>query len=327
MTVIEQFEREYQEYHGISLDRRRRQSKLLRELRDRAGKEPHECDPSDLKSLLTTFIDAGDHVNNVRFKLNLLKPFFSWAWEAGLIDADRLMAIRRVAPPNGANGNGLPRPYSRKELVRFRAELDKRWPEADPKWWKRWRNGTSRFKRIQTHVMRVQIEAIIALALHCGLRRAEIYHGSIDDFHYDNQYVVVRHGKGGREREVPHTTTSREAMRAWIELRTELGPKHDALWLSLAHEGIALKAMRWDRFRKLLLTIKRGPDDGSWRYHRFRHTAGTEWLRAIKRIEIVSRLLGHSNVTQTLGYAAIVRDDLHDAVAKAEREFEESVAA
>lgn len=319
--MLDRFAREYQDYHGISEHRRHEQLQVITELGAQAGKPPHDCDASDIKQYLSGLLDRGLHVNTVRKKLRMLTPFFGWAWEAGLIDADRLMGIRRISDPRGSSSRGLPRPYSRKELNDFRAELAKRWPEVEPKWWDRWRRGTSRFKRIQTHAMRVQIEAIVALALYCGLRLQEIYSASLDEIHYDNAYVVVSHGKDGRNREVPHTASSREAVRRWIELRTELAPDHDFPWLSLAWEGVATRPMRWDRFRKLMGTV------GDWQLHRFRHTAGTEWLRATRRLEIVQKLLGHASLQQTLGYAEIVRDDLHDAIAKAELKFEEQVAA
>jgi len=317
----QRFEREYQEYHGLSARRRHDQLRALGELEESAGKPPEDCTASEVKQYLASLKERGLHDNTIRKNLNLLKPFFGWAWEANLIDADRLMELQRVAPPRKSESSGLPRPYSRKELARFREEFDRRWPKVHPKFWKRWRKGTSRFRRIQPEAMRIQIEAIVALALHCGLRQHEIFLASVDEIHFDNAYVVVSHGKGGKTREVPHTETSRAAVKAWIEIRAELKPKHDHLWLSLAWEEVAANAMHWTRFKGILLTI------GDWQLHRFRHTAGTEWLRATRRIEIVQKLLGHSNIQQTLGYAKLVRDDLHDAIEKSELKFEASVGA
>jgi integrase/recombinase XerC len=318
--MLDRFAVEYQEYHGLTEGRKTEQLNVLRQLQEHAEKDAHDCTASDVKAFLSSLIDADQHPNTVRKKLGMVKPYFAWAWEAKLIDAEAFMEIQRVRNPRGSSANGLPKPYTRKDLARFRSELDARWPEVDDKFWRRWRKGTSPFRKIQPHAQRIQIECIVALALNCGLRREEIYRLSVDDMHYDNAYVVVRKGKGGKYREVPHTEASREAVRRWLELRNEFKPDHDQVWLSLAWKGIESQPMRWDRFRKILRTV------GDWQLHRFRHTCGTEWLRAIKRIEIVSRLLGHSRVQQTLGYAAIVRDDLHDAVAKAEGEFARAIA-
>src|SRR4051794_11359300 len=247
--AIMRFEKEYQQYHDISDRRRREQTKSIREMAAIAGKAPEDCGAEDLRKYLGELSDRGLHVNTIRKELNLVKPFFAWGWEAGLVDADRLLMVQRIAAPKKSSANGTPKPYSKKELARFRAELGARWPTVDLKFWARWRRGTSHFRRIQPHAMRVQIEAVVALALHCGLRRSEFFNASLDDIHYDNAYVVVRHAKGDKNgekmREVPHTRTSREAVKAWIELRTILEPKHDRVWLSLAWEEVATRPMRW----------------------------------------------------------------------------------
>jgi integrase/recombinase XerC len=66
--------------------------------------------------------------------------------------------------------------------------------------------------------MRLQVDAIVALALHCGLRRAEIFQLKPDDLHYDNEYIVVV-GKGGKVREVPFTEAARTAVQRWLDFR------------------------------------------------------------------------------------------------------------
>jgi integrase len=316
---LEQFEREYLDYHQISLGRRQQQRVVLRALSAHAEKSLIECGPSEIKAYLSGELARGLHPNTVQKQLRMLTPYFQWAWETKLISADDLMGIRAIKAPRGARP-GLPRPYSRKEILQLWADLETKYPNCEQKFWDRWRRGTSRFKRVRSEAMQIQIRAIISLALYCGLRRNEIYRATIDDIHYDNQYVVVRHGKDGRNREVPHTAASREAVKAWIELRTELKPPHDKTWLSLARADFDLNPLNEDRMKMLLSTV------GPWKLHRLRHTAGTEWLRATKRVEIVQRLLGHASLQQTLGYAEIVRDDLHEAVAKAEEKFMEAIA-
>lgn len=319
--VLAKFGVEYQDHHRISPGRRNETRNLLLKLQDHAGKPVHECRADDIKAFMAMQTAKGFKVTTIGKNLKILKPFFSWAWDAEIISAEDYMRIQRISPPRGAAAPQLPRPYTKKDLQRFRAELLRRYPDATPKIWERWRRGTSHFRKVQPQMMRVQIEAIVALALHCGLRRHEILKASIEDVHHDNAYVVVRHGKNGKYREVPHTNVSRAAVQAWLELRIELAPPHDSLWLCMAWKEIALRPMREDRFGRLLATV--GP---GWELHRFRHTCGTEWLRAIKRIEIVKDLLGHATIEQTLGYAKILRDDLHAEMAKAQTQFEEAVA-
>ena len=323
--VLDRFEREYQRFHRLTENRVREGQSLLRQLGDHAGKPVHEVNPDEFRAFFSFLNEQDFAITTIAKKLNLLKPFFRWAWEVGVVDADTYMRIKSIAPPRGSSTPQRPRPYSKKELARFRVELDERWPRVPQRLWLRWRNGTSHFRKVQPEMMRLQIEAIVALALHCGLRHNEIFSASIEDVHYDNAYVVVREGKGGKYREVPHTATSREAVKAWLEIREELfrrakKGRHDKLWLSLAYNRVRLKPMSEDRFEELMRTI------GNWQLHRFRHTCGTEWLRAIKRLEVVQKLLGHANINQTLTYAQLVNTDVLAEVAKHEDTFEEAVA-
>ena len=190
-------------------------------------------------------------------------------------------------------------------------------------WWKRWRSGRSKYKRIATHVMRLQMEAIVSLALDCGLRLSEIYHLDINDMHHDNEFIIVRprterENEKNRMREVPHTEESRTHVRAWLDCRHELDPDHDRPWLSAfanQAEGGWLKPMSLETFGELMSKI------GDWRLHRFRHTCATNWLRAGMDLEVVSRLIGHATIQQTLAYADIVGDDIAKQVVKNEGRF------
>jgi len=324
MTVIERFEKEYQSYHDMSPKRRQEQCRELRLFSEFAGKDgPEECRAQDFRLYLAELVDAGLHVNTVRKRGNFIRPFFSWCYQAGVISGEDLMAMRAIDNPKGASNQSMPKPYKAKELKRFWSELDARWPYRDEKWWKRWRAGRSKYSKVETHVMRLQLEAIVALALDCGLRRSEIYHLDIDDMHFDNEFVIVRprterDNEKNRLREVPHTEESRTRVRDWLEMRRELGPDHDRPWLSAfanQAEGGWLKAISLERFKTLMRTI------GDWELHRFRHTCATNWLRAGMDLEVVSRLIGHASLQQTLAYADIVGDDIAKQVVKNEGRF------
>lgn len=319
MTTSDRFAREYQEYNGITAGRREEQLKVIAALEADAGKPATDCGADEIRAFLASLTEGGNHPNTVRKKLNMLKPFFGWAWAAGLVDAETYMKIQRIEPPAKSSARGLPRPYKRPELDRFYAELDAAYPKLDSDYfWRRFDKGTSRFRRVRKDATRAQFDAIVALALHCGLRRQEIFDCTLDDIHPDNEYVVVREGKGGKYREVPHTDASRAAVQRWIEVRHRLKPRHKATWLSLwgTKKRDWSKPMSFYRFEKLMLNLGSG-----WELHRFRHTCGTEWLRSTGRIELVKKLLGHSNISQTEGYAEVVRDDLARAMTNAQREF------
>jgi site-specific recombinase XerD len=328
MSLIEDFEREYQRYHGITPKRAREQRALLSQLESRLSGTLDTATADDFASLLADLVASGLHVNTVRKKANMVRPFFSWMFAKGLITGDAYMRLKAVKDPRGATGNSKPRPYKRKELDQFFAAVEERLPllpERGPgsqliKGWLAGK-GTPWFK-IGKHAMRLQIDAIVALALHCGLRRAEIYQLKPDDLHYDNEYIVVV-GKGGKVREVPFTEAARAAVQRWLDFRSSvIRPSCEETWLSCRGPYTYNQPMTFLRLEELL---KRAVGPG-WELHRFRHTFATERLRAGTPLEIVSLALGHATLEQTRAYAEIVRSDISRELAKTEGAFAERVA-
>lgn len=322
---IAEFCRDHHAYNGISTARRWEQEKLLRQLEEALGGSPiTDATHDDVRAFLLEALARPLSPNTVRKYRNLLLPFFTWAWRHQQIDGDRLLRIRDVPPPRESTSRSEPKPYSRRELDRFYTELGTRWPLAADSTIGRWKDGRAHYNRVWKHGMRLQVNAIVSLALYEGMRRNEVYRASMDDVHPLNRYAIVREGtrKGdGRPkyREVPMQTKAREHLDAWFAWRALLQPQHDSTWLCL-HPRWALNPMNERRFGMLLLTI------GDWQLHRFRHTCGTEWLRAGMPLKYVSRYLGHSSVTQTECYTKVVRDDLEASALRHVETFNSAVA-
>jgi len=320
--TLDLFEKGYQRYNGLTEERIRRQRRSLEEFSAFAEKPLGECASEEFSNWLASLVEDGKHVNTVRKKGNEVRPFYRWAYNAKLISGETYMSIREVKNPKGSTGRSTPKPYSPKDMKLWRQELDDRLPFHTAYKLGYWRTGRAKFRRVSTHFQRVQVEAIVGLALNCGLRRAEIRALSIDDMHPENEYIVVREGKGGKSREIPHTKRSRELVGAWLEHRAELNPSHDDPWLSLKPnqaEGGWLNPMSRLRYSKIISEV------GDWQLHRFRHTCATGWLRSGVNLEIVQKLLGHATLEQTLAYAELVRGDLQKAMEANEDGFEEAV--
>src|SRR5687767_12236379 len=106
----------------------------------------------------------------------------------------------------------MPDPYRPSELRDLNGVLDEAWPllthDEAAYWTGRWNLGKSPYSRVRAHAIRLQLDAIIALALRCGLRRNEILDLTVDWMHYDNVGVVVWERPGpwdAPHREVPYT--------------------------------------------------------------------------------------------------------------------------
>lgn len=333
MSGIEGFCAHHFAYHGISTDRQTMTRRQLTELEAFIGRPLESIEPREFERFLVSQIERGLHVNTVLKHANAIRPFFEWAWSNGLIDDGRYMRLRRVKNPRGSGTTSKPRPYSRTELKRFWAELERTWPKGEDRWVRRWADGKSPYRRVWQRGMRLQIEAIVRLALDLGMRREEIFRAQLDDIHPDNAYVVVRgaakgNGRAGavKEREVPYTEAARAAVADWLEFRRLLlskrGEDHDAVWVVVdARAAIYVaKPLSFTGFKGQLTTV------GGWELHRFRHTCATERLRAGMKLENLQRFLGHARIQQTLAYAEIVRDDIHRDALRTEPEFASAVA-
>lgn len=325
---IWQFEQGYQEFHSISRNRRKEQLELLRKFEATLNGRPIlEATGEDFAAFAGDLKSSGLHLNTVRKKLNMVRPFFSWAYATRRITSDHFMEIRAVRNPRGSTGRTKPNPYTKAQLHAFWPKLAETFPVMPTQGrgsfaLRRFLNGKGRWNGVlYRHAMGLQITAMVHLALDVGLRREEIFNLTLDDLHYDNEYIVI-YGKADhtglkKVRNVPFTTDAREAVRDWLEFRAYMAPDHESPWLSCWSHAYA-NPMWYTRFKALLTTI-----DPDYRWHRFRHTCATNWLRAGIELEVVSLLLGHSTIQQTLGYADIVKGDIARAMARGELKFNE----
>jgi site-specific recombinase XerD len=323
MNPLDRFAAEYQEFHEISAQRRKDQLKELRAFATFAGKPIEQCTADDFSRYLGHLASLRPKLNpnTIAKKANMIRPFFRFGFQIGVISADTHMRVKEVPNPKESRKRGLPRPYNQRELRQLWADLDREFPEVEERWWRRWKKGTSRYPRIFLHVYRLQITAIIRLALDCGLRREEIFNLTIDDAHPDNAGVAVHEGKGGKDRQVPYTDEAREAVRAWLKVRRLFRPNHKRMWLSVmpnqpGGERMVRRPASFESFEKFLRKV------GAYELHRLRHTCATNWVRSGMPIHIVKDLLGHEDIQQTLLYTKIIDDDLQKAVEQHQGAFE-----
>jgi site-specific recombinase XerD len=269
-------------------------------------------DADALRAFLDERLAEGFHPNTARKWLVMARTLATRMYEEGAISADTLLAIRAVRPPAGSSRRPQPQPYSRRELRDLRAVLDARWPRlaADEAshYAVKWREGRTSYKRIRRHAVRLQLEAIIALALELGLRRREIFALDLDWVHYDNAYIAVWGTDGpwsARVREVPFTDASRQAIHDWLEFRELVGVAHERPWVAL-HGGPGVgEAMKRDAFDKLLRTYI---GDG-WTLKRLRDTCAVTWVKRGLPLEHLRRLLGLATIEDTLPYAQLAGGD------------------
>jgi site-specific recombinase XerD len=286
-----------------------------------APRSIERLDATDLRTFLESRLAAGFHPNTVRKWLVMARSLANWMYSQGMMSADVLLAIRAVRSPEGSSRRPQPQPYTRADLADLRALLDERWPrmadEDAARYVTRWREGRTPYGRIRRHAIRLQLEAVIALALQVCLRRREIFALDLNCMSADNAYVVVAGFNvpwTERARAVPFTESARGAVADWLAFRRLLGAEHDRPWIAL-HGGPAVgQPMKPEAFDSLLRTYL---GDG-WSLKRLRDTGAVRWAGAGIGVEHLRQILGQSAIEDTLPYAQLASDGLEQNMHRVE---------
>lgn len=320
MSLVDEFCAFHHNYHSISENRRKLQPPILRAFEDYIDKPWSDLQATDFADFLAFRLEARAP-STVTWEKSCVQPFIKWLWQRKIITADQYLELGQVEPPRGGGPRGQPRPYDRKQIQKLWTELEAQHPLAPDERIRRFKAGIAHYPRVRDHGKRLQLEAIVWLALGGGLRRVEIYNMRLEELHPDNEYLVVRGARKNREAEerlraVPMFAPTRAALGAWLEWRALLDPPHDFPWLSLHRADTATNRMRWRRYSDIMRTLGSG-----WQFHRLRHTFGTEMARARMPIERLQEVMGHSNIMQTRQYMKLATDDNISEAGRAESRF------
>ena len=135
-----------------------------------------------------------------------------------------------------------------------------------------------------------------------GLRCAEAVGLDLADCALPEQRLLVRHGKGGKDRIVPFAARCADALAAYLADRgTAPGPLFVAARYARLNAGVRLRP---NGLKQLLRRLGRAAGIPRVHAHRFRHTFAT-WAIAHDARELdVQHLLGHSSPEMVRRYSA-----------------------
>ena len=144
-----------------------------------------------------------------------------------------------------------------------------------------------------------RIQAASALMLDTGLRSAEWRNLKLADMDLGKQHLKV-YGKGAVERMVPFSAECRKFLMRWI-MRLPEG----SIYVFPTQSGKAISGR--NALRDL---TKLAAHCQIWRVnlHMLRHSFATGWIRNGGSVEILRRVLGHTDVRTTMAY-------MHNSVA------------
>lgn len=142
--------------------------------------------------------------------------------------------------------------------------------------------------------------AIVAVGYGCGLRRAELARLELADYRPEPGALLVRHGKGNKERLVYLPAGAHAALRAWLVRRgAEPGPLFMAVRKG---DHLTERALTDQAIYYILQKRQREAGLRHFTPHDLRRTFAGDLLDAGEDISTVQQAMGHSSVNTTVGY-------------------------
>ena len=150
--------------------------------------------------------------------------------------------------------------------------------------------------------------AMVFTLLDTGLRCSEIVMLEIEDLDMDAQRLLVRFGKGNKQRVVPFAERCRDAIEDYLALR---GANSGPFFVAASPQG-ELKdgvALRPNGLKQMLRRLGRKTGIQKVHAHRFRHTFATWAIEHDARELDVQYLLGHSSPDMVRRYSSSYRSE------------------
>lgn len=140
----------------------------------------------------------------------------------------------------------------------------------------------------------VRNKAILSMFLDTGLRMSELANLTIDDVDMDNDSLLIKHGKGGKQRVVRIGTKAQKAL--WKYVTLYRGENNNRLFQTRSGEPLSTLGLK--------ILIKRLGDKANVKVHphKLRHTFAISFLRAGGDVFSLQYLMGHSTLSMTQRY-------------------------
>ena len=151
---------------------------------------------------------------------------------------------------------------------------------------------------------------MLRVLLGTGIRLAELVGLDIGDVRLDEKQLRIRRAKGGKPQVRFLNTELRSVLRKYVQRRRKEMAETDALFLSNRDRRISTRQVQ----ERMGLWLAWAGLNGKITVHGLRHTFATLLYGRTKNLLLVSKALGHSQVTTTQIYAHITADDLEDAL-------------
>lgn len=153
--------------------------------------------------------------------------------------------------------------------------------------------------------------AIIATFLFTGIRRQELLNLKLDDINIQNETLLVRAGKGRKDRLIPINSALKIYLENYLSIRSTINDKSVYFFVSVRCIGKMSNLV----IKRLFEKIKK--KSGIHFYaHLLRHTFAVLMLESGCNLFSVSRMLGHSDIKTTTIYLSATVTHLQEQMSK-----------
>lgn len=231
--------------------------------------EPSEGDLDLVRGWLSGQMDVGLKASTISRKLSAIKGMYRYLLKLGEIERNPVAFLR---PPRGE------KPLPSYVPTTYIDELLADEPEADD------------FEGIRNRL-------IMATLYECGLRRAELAALRDEDVDVDRRQLKVL-GKGRKERIVPFGMGLAKMIEQWRKIRGKTFGASVYFFLTLRGKQMTGAGV----YRVVHRQLEAVPNLSRRGAHTLRHSFATDMLNAGADLVAIKELMGHSNISTTVGY-------------------------
>lgn len=150
----------------------------------------------------------------------------------------------------------------------------------------------------------IRDRAILEVFYSTGIRRAELAHLAVTDIDHERATLLVRQGKGKKDRLIPIGERGLAWVRRYLAgVRPKLAAGDDDGTLFLTGEGAGFGLDRLTQLASGYVKASGVPKTGAC--HLFRHTMATLMLEGGADIRYIQAMLGHAELSTTQIYAQV----------------------
>jgi integrase/recombinase XerC len=270
---------------------------LRTHLREKRGKDAPLARLSalDVRSQLAALFGENGPATISR-KLSSVRAFARFLVKRGVIAGNPAAAIRGPKKPKG-----LPRALD--------VDDAKRLMEAPLSTGRTAARTLSPAEEARHGLLRLRDAALLELLYGTGLRVSEacaVDLADIDRDRYTTPMVLVRHGKGNKQRQVPLGKLADDALVAYLPARRALGAAGAALFVNAAGQRLTPRSVQ----RMVKQWTIAGGVHADATPHGLRHSFATHLLDAEADLRSIQELLGHASLASTQIYTKVSLDHL-----------------